>query len=358
MAQQVHQTKKANKFECKLCGEKQSIKRHYGLGTGKECRIHVQKLNGIRGEIDELNETSIDFDNNTDNEPNCVNPNLKHKPMKSKWSDFFEICDDAPEPGPSKPMHLNDAKVVLEIPKKRRNLGKERCSTNSKPTKSAYCNDIMSVKMESEVCKHNVSLPFSTKLHDTNDNLMYKSSFKSTLIKTESTQNKIRTPKKIVTPLINNSKWAQYTETKAEPEDKFNLNNSSEITVSENSENNDNFISKDDSTGDFNKNEIYSFCMKKNKNNLFQNLKVFQNDKEKPEYKKADMENNNNLGIFSKPYVKKHSKRAHFIDEGYANKEDICNSTENIGNIPGISKKAVTLFSLCDDSDLDKILDL
>lgn len=57
---QVHQAKKSNKWECKLCGEKQSVKRHYGIGTAKDCRYHVQKLNCIRGEINELNYNSAD----------------------------------------------------------------------------------------------------------------------------------------------------------------------------------------------------------------------------------------------------------------------------------------------------------
>ncbi|KAH3748754.1 uncharacterized protein LOC127847782 [Dreissena polymorpha] len=50
---QVHQVKKALKWACKMCGEKQSIKKVYGGGTGAECRHHVQKLNTMRGEMTE-----------------------------------------------------------------------------------------------------------------------------------------------------------------------------------------------------------------------------------------------------------------------------------------------------------------
>lgn len=45
---QVHIVKKTNKWECKLCGVKQSIIQVFGNGSSKECRIHVQKLNKSR----------------------------------------------------------------------------------------------------------------------------------------------------------------------------------------------------------------------------------------------------------------------------------------------------------------------
>ncbi|KAL4218362.1 hypothetical protein ACF0H5_023099 [Mactra antiquata] len=48
---QVHQVKKVTKWQCKLCGEKQSVKKVYGRGSGKDCRCHVQKLNSMRGKL-------------------------------------------------------------------------------------------------------------------------------------------------------------------------------------------------------------------------------------------------------------------------------------------------------------------
>jgi len=41
--------KKAKKWSCKVCGEKQSYLKVYGQGSGKDCRIHVQKLNALSG---------------------------------------------------------------------------------------------------------------------------------------------------------------------------------------------------------------------------------------------------------------------------------------------------------------------
>uniref|UniRef100_A0A3B3YLB1 MRN complex-interacting protein N-terminal domain-containing protein n=1 Tax=Poecilia mexicana TaxID=48701 RepID=A0A3B3YLB1_9TELE len=41
--------KKAKKWSCKLCGEKQSLLKEFGRGSGADCRRHVQKLNAMRG---------------------------------------------------------------------------------------------------------------------------------------------------------------------------------------------------------------------------------------------------------------------------------------------------------------------
>ncbi|XP_072520215.1 MRN complex-interacting protein [Salminus brasiliensis] len=51
---QVQQVKKSKKWSCKMCGEKQSLIKEYGRGTGADCRRHVQKLNSMRGELLEV----------------------------------------------------------------------------------------------------------------------------------------------------------------------------------------------------------------------------------------------------------------------------------------------------------------
>ncbi|XP_069105847.1 uncharacterized protein [Argopecten irradians] len=50
---QVHQVKKANKWSCKMCGEKQSIIKVFGRGAAADCRHHVQRLNTLRGEVEQ-----------------------------------------------------------------------------------------------------------------------------------------------------------------------------------------------------------------------------------------------------------------------------------------------------------------
>ncbi|XP_074505582.1 MRN complex-interacting protein isoform X3 [Sebastes fasciatus] len=46
---QVQQVKKVLRWSCKLCGEKQSLLKEFGRGSGADCRRHVQKLNATRG---------------------------------------------------------------------------------------------------------------------------------------------------------------------------------------------------------------------------------------------------------------------------------------------------------------------
>ncbi|CAK6980827.1 MRN complex-interacting protein isoform X1 [Scomber scombrus] len=53
---QVQQVKKVNRWSCKLCGEKQSLLKEFGRGSGADCRRHVQKLNAMRGAVMEEQE--------------------------------------------------------------------------------------------------------------------------------------------------------------------------------------------------------------------------------------------------------------------------------------------------------------
>lgn len=44
--------KKSNKWQCKLCGEKQSLQRVYARShSAKDCRLVVQHYNAARGDI-------------------------------------------------------------------------------------------------------------------------------------------------------------------------------------------------------------------------------------------------------------------------------------------------------------------
>ncbi|KAM4554835.1 MRN complex-interacting protein [Odontesthes bonariensis] len=53
---QVQQVKKANRWSCKLCGQKQSLLKEFGRGSAADCRRHVQKLNSMRGDAVEAQE--------------------------------------------------------------------------------------------------------------------------------------------------------------------------------------------------------------------------------------------------------------------------------------------------------------
>ncbi|XP_066572787.1 MRN complex-interacting protein isoform X2 [Amia ocellicauda] len=55
---QVQQVKKSKKWNCKMCGEKQTLMKLFGQGSGAHCRRHVQKLNSLRGHIMQAAEES------------------------------------------------------------------------------------------------------------------------------------------------------------------------------------------------------------------------------------------------------------------------------------------------------------
>ncbi|XP_052764842.1 uncharacterized protein LOC128206455 [Mya arenaria] len=94
---QVHQVKKALKWACKMCGEKQSIKKVFGRGTGAECRQHVQKLNTRRGDLDTIKQTvtlASDVDLLDDNTAETATE-MQYVPTEiGKWSQFVDAQQD------------------------------------------------------------------------------------------------------------------------------------------------------------------------------------------------------------------------------------------------------------------------
>ncbi|XP_053538013.1 MRN complex-interacting protein isoform X2 [Ictalurus punctatus] len=102
---QVQQVKKSKKWSCKLCGEKQSLIKEYGRGTGADCRRHVQKLNSLRGELLEV-ETERARTRWEEEEEECgveVGPgdetqNLEQKTrVVSRWSKYVDRGENGPE---------------------------------------------------------------------------------------------------------------------------------------------------------------------------------------------------------------------------------------------------------------------
>ncbi|XP_044310624.1 MRN complex-interacting protein [Varanus komodoensis] len=51
---QVQQVKKSKTWNCKVCDQKQSILKIFGQGSGSDCRHHVQKLNLLQGEVEQV----------------------------------------------------------------------------------------------------------------------------------------------------------------------------------------------------------------------------------------------------------------------------------------------------------------
>ncbi|KAG5263927.1 hypothetical protein AALO_G00270190 [Alosa alosa] len=95
---QVQQVKKAKKWNCKMCGEKQSVIKEYGRGTGVDCRQHVQKLNSLRGELlEEENEHAwASWEEDEECEYNREDEGLPSEPHQgdggSRWSKYVETA--------------------------------------------------------------------------------------------------------------------------------------------------------------------------------------------------------------------------------------------------------------------------
>lgn len=88
---QVQQVKKAKKWTCKVCGEKQSLIKEFGRGAAADCRRHVQKLNALRGEQHQLNTQQLLAQGDEENENEDVYEVLDPKSEVNAESDLF-VC--------------------------------------------------------------------------------------------------------------------------------------------------------------------------------------------------------------------------------------------------------------------------
>lgn len=138
----MHQVKKSKKWNCKMCGEKQSIIKVFGCGSGIECRRHVQKLNTRRGEIleeqnqkawslgekaehgdeDELQDKSQEYNHNTAVETQV-----------SRWSKYLQEPGDeeAPEEEEEDNVYMdrNQNPTRGRARKRKRGQGGRRCQS-------------------------------------------------------------------------------------------------------------------------------------------------------------------------------------------------------------------------------------
>lgn len=85
--------KKAPKWTCKLCGEKQSLKKVFCQGSGKECRLQVQRLNELKAST-EQNHSSVDV-NPLDGRrlSDELDPPDEIK-TQTNWSEFVDEHED------------------------------------------------------------------------------------------------------------------------------------------------------------------------------------------------------------------------------------------------------------------------
>ncbi|XP_012529496.1 uncharacterized protein LOC114253701 [Monomorium pharaonis] len=101
---QVHIVKKARKWHCKLCNAKQSIRKIYFQGSGKDCRLHVQHLNSLKANdtsvflyskqedsSDNYNATSTTQESDIDNPVKNKLAKYSHSPKKENLSDVEDL---------------------------------------------------------------------------------------------------------------------------------------------------------------------------------------------------------------------------------------------------------------------------
>ena len=93
---QVHQSKKATKWKCKVCNENQTINRLFGKGNGKECRQMVQKLNSFNFTDDEeyikvLEQENIQTNSQQTKTNNCDESDAECAPLPKKFKVSHDV---------------------------------------------------------------------------------------------------------------------------------------------------------------------------------------------------------------------------------------------------------------------------
>ncbi|XP_050351999.1 MRN complex-interacting protein [Nymphalis io] len=210
---QVHQTRKDNKWVCKICGEKQSVKRHYGIGTSKDCRTHVQKLNKLRGDKEEslvniVDSEDSECDDIVDNTTSNIDDTkvLVKVNKESKWAAYIDEPEEQFER--SEPVYINNKELLYKIPQKRK---LNRKSQNIKRYRKSVDNKDNS---ESNIYNHLDNEMDSKGLFTTNIIDHKIENINPEIINVDDTNNRMKTKNIIPNLLLNkvykDSKWVQF----------------------------------------------------------------------------------------------------------------------------------------------------
>ncbi|XP_031365444.1 MRN complex-interacting protein [Apis laboriosa] len=92
---QVHIIKKAKKWQCKICNFKQTFKQVYFKGSGKDCRVFVQKLNLMKEhEVEKIAKSFDECNNINDNYTSTYPEQLKLKVTENKWAKYLDSTEE------------------------------------------------------------------------------------------------------------------------------------------------------------------------------------------------------------------------------------------------------------------------
>ncbi|XP_009559915.2 MRN complex-interacting protein [Cuculus canorus] len=103
---QVQQAKRSGKWSCSVCGQRQTVQKVYGQGSGLDCRRHVQKLNLLQGEAEEAIgwtfryiEESINDSKNTGAQHEDSLVQQEGRAEVSRWSKYLDKESENQEDG-------------------------------------------------------------------------------------------------------------------------------------------------------------------------------------------------------------------------------------------------------------------
>ncbi|XP_069725250.1 MRN complex-interacting protein isoform X2 [Phaenicophaeus curvirostris] len=94
---QAQQAKRSGKWSCSVCGQRQTVQKVYGQGSGLDCRHHVQKLNLLQGEAEEAIgwtsgciEESVNDNKNTGAQREDSLVQQEGRAEVSRWSKYLD----------------------------------------------------------------------------------------------------------------------------------------------------------------------------------------------------------------------------------------------------------------------------
>ncbi|XP_031830714.1 uncharacterized protein LOC116426210 [Nomia melanderi] len=91
---QVHIVKTSKKWQCKICNKKQPFRQIFFQGSGKDCRVQVQKLNAMKEYESQMN-PSFEMVSSThhSNYQNNYTDQPKAKISENKWAKYLDTSD-------------------------------------------------------------------------------------------------------------------------------------------------------------------------------------------------------------------------------------------------------------------------
>ncbi|XP_037719451.1 MRN complex-interacting protein [Drosophila subpulchrella] len=110
---QVDIVKKANKWQCKICRQKQNLLKEFFRGSGPECRAKVQQLNLERGLQEEKLEEDLFLtaQEQVDQMENSLEKqNSTPQKKMNKWADYVDGPIEIPQKTAAVPTEIEDEK--------------------------------------------------------------------------------------------------------------------------------------------------------------------------------------------------------------------------------------------------------